>query len=162
MVTAAAEDMRRDTNTNDVTQSDYRALAEFRYQIRRYLAFGDQAAESAGLRSRQYQLLLALKGMPDGMEASIKNLADRLGTRHHSTVELVDRLEKRGLIKRERSNVHRSFVFVRITKEGESMLRKLVASRKADLKVAGPILVKALTTLTKQASKRSKSAAKND
>lgn len=154
--------MRRDTNTNDVTQSDYRALAEFRYQIRRYLAFGDQAAESAGLRSRQYQLLLALKGMPDGMEASIKNLADRLGTRHHSTVELVDRLEKRGLIKRERSNVHRSFVFVRITKEGESMLRKLVASRKADLKVAGPILVKALTTLTKQASKRSKSAAKND
>jgi DNA-binding MarR family transcriptional regulator len=148
--------MRRDTITNDVTQSDYRALAEFRYQIRRYLAFGDQAAESAGLRSRQYQLLLALKGMPDGMEASIKNLADRLGIRHHSTVELVDRLEKRGLIKRERSNVHRSFVFVRITKEGESMLRKLVASRKADLKVAGPILVKALTTLTKQTSKRSK------
>jgi len=151
------EDMARDSNTNDVTQSDYRALAEFRYEIRRYLAFGDQAAESAGLRSRQYQLLLALKGMPDGMEASIKNLADRLGIRHHSTVELVDRLEKRGLVKRERSNVHRSFVFVRITKEGETMLRKLVASRKADLKVAGPILVKALTTLTKQTSKRSKS-----
>jgi DNA-binding MarR family transcriptional regulator len=148
--------MARDSNTNDVTQSDYRALAEFRYEIRRYLAFGDQAAESAGLRSRQYQLLLALKGMPDGMEASIKNLADRLGIRHHSTVELVDRLEKRGLVKRERSNVHRSFVFVRITKEGETMLRKLVASRKADLKVAAPVLVKALTTLTKKTSKRSK------
>ena len=88
------KDMARDSNTTDVTQSDYRALAEFRYQIGRYLAFGDQAAESAGLRSRQYQLLLALKGMPDGMEASIKNLADRLGIRHHSTVELVDRLEK--------------------------------------------------------------------
>jgi len=145
--------MSRGSNT-DVTQSDYRALAEFRYQIRRYLSFGDQAAEAAGLRSRQYQLLLALKGMPDGMEASIKNLADRLGIRHHSTVELVDRLEKRGLVKRERSSVHRSFVFVRITKEGEMMLRKLVASRKADLKVAGPILVKALTTLTKQNSKR--------
>ena len=53
--------------------------------------------------------------------------------------------------------MHRSFVFVRITREGETMLRKLVASRKADLKVAGPILVKALTTLTKQTSKRSKS-----
>src|SRR5215470_8935087 len=85
--------MRR--GSNDVTQSDYQALAEFRYQIRRYLSFGDQAAEAAGLRSRQYQLLLALKGMPDGMEATIKNLADRLGIRHHSTVELVDRLEKR-------------------------------------------------------------------
>jgi DNA-binding MarR family transcriptional regulator len=145
--------MSRSSNTNDVTQSDYQALAEFRYQIRRYLAFGDQAAESAGLRSRQYQLLLALKGMPNGMEATIKNLADRLGIRHHSTVELVDRLEKRDLVKRERSSIHRSFVFVCITKDGEMMLRKLVASRKADLKVAGPILVKALTTLTKQRTK---------
>jgi DNA-binding MarR family transcriptional regulator len=148
--------MGKDSNTGDVTQLDYQALAEFRYQIRRYLAFGDKAAEAAGLRSRQYQLLLALKGLPDGMDASIKNLADRLGIRHHSTVELVDRLEKRGLIKRERGSVHRSFVFVRITREGEMMLRKLVASRKADLKVAGPILVKALTTLTKQTSKKTK------
>jgi DNA-binding MarR family transcriptional regulator len=90
------------------------------------------------------------------MEASIKNLADRLGIRHHSAVELIDRLEKRGLVKRERSSVHRSFVFVRITKDGEMMLRKLVASRKADLKVAAPILVKALSTLTKRNSRRAK------
>jgi DNA-binding MarR family transcriptional regulator len=148
--------MSRGSSTSDVRQSDYQALAEFRYQIRRYLAFVDKAAEAAGLRSRQYQLLLALKGLPEGMEASIKNLADRLGIRHHSTVELVDRLEKRGLVKRERSSFHRSFVFVRITKDGEMMLRKLVAARKTDLKVAGPILVKALTTLTKQNSKRIK------
>lgn len=141
----------------DVTPSDYRALAEFRYQIRRYLAFGDRAAEAAGLRSRQYQLLLALKGLPEGMEATITNVADRLGIRHHSTVELVNRLERRGLVKRERSDVHRSFVFVRITKEGDTMLRKLVASRKADLQIAAPILVKALTTLTRQSAKRKKS-----
>ena len=108
---------------NDVTITDYRALAEFRYQIRRYLAFGDEAAEAAGLRPRQYQLLLALKGLPDGTEATITNLAERLGIRHHSTVELVDRLERRGLVERERSDVHRSFVFVRITKTGEAMLR---------------------------------------
>lgn len=141
----------------DVTPSDYRALAEFRYQIRRYLAFSDRAAEAAGLRSRQYQLLLALKGLPDGMEATITNVADRLGIRHHSAVELVNRLENRGLVKRERSDVHRSFVFVRITKEGDTMLRKLVVSRKADLQVAAPILVKALATLTKQSAKRKKS-----
>ena len=141
----------------DVTLSDYRALAEFRYQIRRYLAFGDKAAEAAGLRSRQYQLLLALKGLPEGMEATITNLADRMGIRHHSAVELVDRLEKRNLVKRERSDVHRSFVFVRITREGEVMLRKLVASRKADLQVAGPILVKTLTTLTKLRERQNKS-----
>ena len=142
---------------SDVTLSDYRALAEFRYQITRYLAFSEQAAEAAGLRSRQYQLLLSLKGLPEGMEATITNLAGRLGIRHHSAVELVDRLEKRGLVKRERSDVHRSFVFVRITQDGEKMLRKLVASRKADLKIAGPILVKALTTLTKRNAKRSES-----
>src|SRR5215468_2827477 len=148
--------MPRNSNAHDVTQSDYQALAEFRYQIRRYLAFGDKAAETAGLRSRQYQLLLALKGLPEGMEATITNLADRMGIRHHSAVELVDRLEKQRLVKRERSDVHRSFVFVRITREGEVMLRKLVASRKADLQVAGPILVKALTTLTKLHAKQKK------
>jgi hypothetical protein len=49
--------------------------------------------------------------------------------------------------------VHRSFVFVRITKDGEKVLKKLVASRKADLRVAGPILVKALATLTKKGRK---------
>ena len=144
------------SSETDVTLTDYRALAEFRYEITRYLAFSEQAAEAAGLRSRQYQLLLALKGLPEGMEATITNLADRLGIRHHSAVELVDRLEKRNLVKRERSDVHRSFVFVRITKVGEMMLRKLVASRKADLQVAGPILVKALTTLTKQQAKQKK------
>jgi DNA-binding MarR family transcriptional regulator len=144
------------SSETDVTLTDYRALAEFRYEITRYLAFSDQAVEAAGLRSRQYQLLLALKGLPEGMEATITNLADRLGIRHHSAVELVDRLEKRNLVKRERSDVHRSFVFVRITKVGEMMLRKLVAARKADLQVAGPILVKALTTLTKQQAKQKK------
>src|SRR5215475_14387815 len=148
--------MRTTSSQTDVTLSDYQALAEFRYQIRRYLAVSDQAAEAEGLPSQQYQLLLALKGLPDGMEATITNLADRLGVRHHSAVELVDRLEKRNLVKRERSDVHRCFVFVRITKIGEMMLRKLVASRKADLQVAGPILVKALTTLTKQVAKQRK------
>jgi DNA-binding MarR family transcriptional regulator len=146
--------MGKTSRQNDVTLSDYRALAEFRYQIRRYLAFSEQAIKAAGLRSRQYQLLLALKGLPEGMEATITNVADRLGIRHHSAVELVNRLEKRGLVKRERSDVHRSFVFVRITKEGESVLQKLVSSRKADLQVAGPILAKALATLTKENAKR--------
>ena len=149
--------MDKVSRQNDVTLSDYRALAEFRYQIRRYLAFGEQAIKAAGLRSRQYQLLLALKGLPEGMEATITNIADRLGIRHHSAVELVNRLEKRGFVRRQRSDVHRSFVFVLITKEGETVLQKLVASRKADLQIAGPILAKALATLTKQNARRGKS-----
>src|SRR5262245_45567953 len=116
----------RKPSENDVTAADFRALSEFRYQIRRYLAFSDAAAEAEGLRSRQYQLLLAVKGLPEGIEPTIRNLAERLDIRHHSAVELVDRLEKRGLVKRERSQLHRSFVFVRITKEGEKVLKRLV------------------------------------
>jgi DNA-binding MarR family transcriptional regulator len=143
----------RKPSENDVRASDYRALSEFRYQIRRYLAFSDAAAGAEGLPSRQYQLLLSLKGLPEEVEPTIRNLAERLDVRHHSAVELVDRLEKRGFVKRERSQVHRSFVFVRITKEGEKVLKKLVASRKEDLRTAGPILVKALATLTKQGRK---------
>src|SRR5579872_5846901 len=104
--------MRKSAPQSDVTLSDYRALAEFRHQITRYLAFSEQAAEAAGIRSRQYQLLLAVKGLPEGLEPTITNIADRLGIRHHSAVELVGRLEKRGLVKRQRSDIHRSFVFV--------------------------------------------------
>ena len=134
----------------DVTLEDYRALAEFRYQLRLYLALSDHAAESAGLHPGQYRFLLTLKGLPDGTEPTISNLAERLGLRHHSTVELVDRLVEGGLIYRERSERHRSYVFVRITPKGETILRKLVASRKMELQKAGPLLVKALNTLIKK------------
>src|SRR5438477_13049793 len=137
----------------DVTLSDYRALAEFRYELRRYFALSDQASRAAGLHPGQYRFLLILKGLPEGIEPTIINLAERLGLRHHSTVELVDRMEKRGLIYRERSERHRSFVFVRITPKGEDILRKVVASRKVDLKKAGPVLVKALNTLTTRRKK---------
>src|ERR1700745_1298692 len=125
--------MTKPTNKAVVTLGDYRALAEFRYELRRYLALSDHAAHSAGLHPGQYRLLLMLKGLPDGIEPTIGNLAERLGLRHHSTVELVDRLEKRGLIHRERSASHRSFVFVRISQKGEAVLRKLVQSRKKEL-----------------------------
>ena len=149
--------MTRRSTKPDVTLADYRALAEFRYELRRYLALSDQAARFAGLHPGQYRFLLILKGLPDGIEPTIGNLAERLGLRHHSTVELVDRLEKRGFIYRERNERHRSFVFVRIAPKGESILRKIVASRKVDLKEAGPVLVKALNTLIKNKGGKLKS-----
>ena len=149
--------MTRRSTKPDVTLADYRALAEFRYELRRYLALSDQAARFAGLHPGQYRFLLMLKGLPDGIEPTIGNLAGRLGLRHHSTVELVDRLEKRGFIYRERNQRHRSFVFVRIAPKGESILRKIVASRKVDLKKAGPVLVEALNTLIKNKGGKLKS-----
>ena len=142
--------MAKASNQVTVSPSDYRALADFRCELGRYLSLSDQAARSAGLQPGQYRLLLILKGLPEDIEPTIGNLAKRLALRHHSTVELVDRMEKRGLISRERNEQFRSFVFVRITPKGETILRKLVASRKVELQKAGPILVQALNTLLKK------------
>ena len=76
-----------------LTLSDYQALAEFRYQIRKFLHFSEQAVQAAGLERGQYQLMLAIKGMPEGVRPRIRELADRMQIQHHSAVELMNRLE---------------------------------------------------------------------
>src|SRR5512135_1629515 len=80
----------------------YREMAEFRYQLRRFLRFSELAAPAAGLKPQQYLLLLALRGLPPEMQPTVGALAERLQLRHHSTVGLVDRLERRGLVRRVR------------------------------------------------------------
>jgi DNA-binding MarR family transcriptional regulator len=100
-------------------------LAEFRYQIRRFLHFSEQAARSAGLEPQQHQLLLAVKGLPPRGAATIQAIAERLQLRHHSTVELVDRLENRGLVRRRRNPKDRRQVFIDLTVRGEAILRQL-------------------------------------
>ncbi len=87
--------MSRSTNT-----AEYQALAQFRFLIRRYLNNGEKAARSVGLEPQQYLGLLALRGLPPEQEPTIRSLAERLQIQHHSTVELVDRMEKRGLFRR--------------------------------------------------------------
>lgn len=73
-----------------MASGEYRALAEFRFLIRRYLNNSEKAAQSVGLDPQQYQGLLALRGLPDGQEPTIRALADRLQIRHHSAVGLTD------------------------------------------------------------------------
>ncbi len=124
--------------------SDYRALAEFRYQIRRFLYLGDQIARSVGIEPKQYQLLVAVRGIPDGTEPTIGALAEQLRLRHHSTVELVNRAANKGLVERSRDGAR---VLVRLTKKGERILAKAVKARLQELSVDGPILVKALQRL---------------
>src|SRR5262250_2431974 len=103
--------------------SRYRALAEFRYHIRKYLDFSDRTARAAGLEPKQYQLLLAVRGLPTDVDPTVSALAHQLGTRHHSTVELVNRAERNGLVKRLRNG---NYVFVRLTKKGERTLSRAV------------------------------------
>lgn len=124
--------------------SRFRALAEFRYHIRQYLNFSDQSAKAAGLEPRQYQLLLAVKGLPHDTSPSVGILSEQLGTRHHSTVELINRAERNGLVQRFREG---NFVLVRLTGKGQRTLERAVDKRVRELRVAGPKLVKALQEL---------------
>jgi DNA-binding MarR family transcriptional regulator len=126
------------------SERKYQALAEFRYQIRRYLNFSERAARALGIEPHQYQALLAVKGMPDGRKATIGALAEQLQVRHHSTVELVDRLEGQGLLRRSRSAPDRREVLVQLTGKGESLLHRLARTHRSELRAAGPALIRAL------------------
>ncbi len=129
--------------TDDLKQSDYAALAEFRYQIRRFLHFSEQAARRAGVEPQQHQLMLALKGAGKG-GSRIRDLAERLQIQHHSTVELIDRLEERQLIRRTRGVDDRREVHVSLTSQGEHVLQELTLHHREELRSAAPGLIAAL------------------
>lgn len=127
-----------------LTLSDYRALAELRYQIRHFLYFSEQAARSAGLEPQQHQLLLALKGLPQGARPLVGELAARLQIQHHSAVELVNRLAKAGHVQRRRGEKDRREVLLELTTKGENTLRELSLHHQAELQTQGKTLVAAL------------------
>ncbi|HXZ80415.1 MAG TPA: MarR family winged helix-turn-helix transcriptional regulator [Terriglobales bacterium] len=137
----------------DVSQPDYQAMAQFRYQIRRFLRFSEQVARSAGLKPQQYQLMLALKGLPQGTQGSIGELAERLQIQHHSTVELVDRLAAQGLIRRRRAGADRRQVLLDLTPKGEKVLRDLAIHHRDELRTLGPTLVSSLRQVLSTSSR---------
>jgi len=126
---------------------EFRALAEFRYQIRQFLNGSEQAARTAGLEPQQYLFLLALRGLPAGREATIRDLAERMQLRHHSAVEMVNRLERQLLLRRERSRKDRRQVILHLTPRAEKILSRLARQRIAELRTAAPALVRALTAV---------------
>ena len=125
-------------------QPNYKALAEFRYQISRFLRFSEQTARAGGLEPQQYQLMLALKGIPGDIRGRIGEIAERLQIQHHSTVELVDRLARRGLIKRRRSDSDRREVLLEFTPRGDKLLQEMALRHRAELREMAPDLVAAL------------------
>ena len=127
-----------------VSAADYRALAAFRHEIRKFLAFSESAARAAGVEPQQHQLLLAVRGLPEGMRPTIGTLAERLCVQHHTAVALVDKLEARGLIQRQRSGEDRREVLLRVTPEGEAVLRGLSSLHREQLKQAAPQVIGAL------------------
>ena len=127
-----------------LTLADYQALAEFRYQIRRFLHFSEHAVQGAGLERGQYQLMLAIKGMPDELRPRIRDVANRMHIQHHSAVELINRLEGGGYVRRERAEDDRREVLLALTPKGEKVLEELAVHHHDELRSAAPGLVAAL------------------
>ncbi|SRR5579883_469302 len=128
----------------EITDADYRALAEFRRLIRQFLATSEAIARNHGLTPQQHQMMLAIAGRPEGVEPSIGYLADRLKIKHHSAVGLVDRLSEQGLVVRVPSTTDRRRVLVCLTETGSTLLRELSAMHRAELRILEPHLVQAL------------------
>jgi len=131
----------------DLTVKQYQLLAELRFQIRRFLAYRDQAARDHGLEPQQYQALLSIKGSPPGVEVTIGRLAQRMLVRHHSAVEMIDRLATHGLVARIRHQKDRRKMLVRLTAKGERVLRELALFSREELKSSGPALATVLKKL---------------
>ncbi len=136
--------MHRMLDRNDLQLADYRALAELRYQIRRFLRFSEEVAREAGLEPQHHQLMLAIKGAPPGVQPKIAYLAERLQIQHNSAVELLDRLARHRLIQRSRSAQDRREVHVTLTSRGERLLAQLTLHTRAELRSSAPALVETL------------------
>jgi DNA-binding MarR family transcriptional regulator len=137
--------------TKLLTNPEYVALAEFRYRLRKYLRFMEEEARSAGQHPQQYQLILAIKGLPAPLVPTVSILAERMQLNHNSMVELADRCEKRGLIRRIRESANdRRQVTLMITPDGEKLLKQQASASREELRNVGPILLAALQKLTRQ------------
>ncbi len=131
-----------------VTKNEYVALAAFRYALRQFTHYSEQAAIAAGLTPQQHQALLALKGFPGRDEITVGELAERMQIRHHSAVELVDRLAAEGLARRRASKVDRRQVQITLTSKGLAALERLSASHKEELRRIAPSLRRILDELS--------------
>ncbi len=135
---------------DDLSKSDYEALASLRYALRQFVRFSEEAAAGEGLGPQQHQALLAIKGFPGRVQVTIGELANKLQVRHHSAVGLVNRLTAEKLIKRERARDDARKVLVALTKRGEAILAKLSSAHREELRRVGPGLRELLDRIAKE------------
>jgi DNA-binding MarR family transcriptional regulator len=114
-------------------KADYEALAEFRYQLRRFLRFSEDVTRASGITPLQYQLLIQVKGFPGRDWASVGELAERLQAKHHGVVALVSRCEALGLVQRRTSAHDQRRVEIRLTPEGERCAGELAMLHRDEL-----------------------------
>ncbi len=125
-----ATTLRKNRITTD--KVDFQALAEFRYQLRKYLRFSEQVTHQQGVTPLQYLLLLQIKGYPGRAWASVAELAERLQAQHHGVVALVSRCEALDLVQRRASTTDLRKVEVHLTPQGDALVTQLVQLHRAE------------------------------
>jgi DNA-binding MarR family transcriptional regulator len=137
-----------DRKTPSIKKSDYEHLAAFRYGLRTFLRFSEQAAQAVGLTPQQHQAMLAIMGFPGREQVTVGELAERLQVRHHSAVGLVDRLAAQGLVERSQDITDRRQVLVALTPRGKDILDQLVLAHRQELQRIQPNLEQLLSVLS--------------
>ena len=135
---------RRPSAAGALSRNEYEKLAEFRYQLARFLRRRKDAAHEEGLQPQQYELLLAVASFPENREPTIKEVAAQLRLEHHTVVELANRLEKRGYLVRTGSTLDRRAVLLKLTRPGRSALDRIVRFSFSQLRVEAPTLIRSL------------------
>ncbi len=129
-----------DDEARPLTQTDFERLLAFRTSLRRFQHWSEDQARAAGLTHVQHQLLVAVKGHPGGLPPTVSELADYLLLRHHSTVELVDRAEAAGLVRRIADIRDARLVRVRLTAKAERILTELTPAHLVELHSLAAVL----------------------
>lgn len=135
------------TTRRRIKDEDYQALAAYRHALRRFLAFSESAARDVGLTAQQHQAILAIRGQGGGGQMTIGELAENLLIRHHSAVELVDRLARADLVIRAEAEDDRRRVVVRLTPNAEAILEQLSAGHLDELRHGRMLLAQLLERL---------------
>ena len=134
----------RDPKKPVLTKASYEALAEFRFELRKFLAFSEEAASAAGVTPQQHQALLSIRGAHGRESLSISEIADRLLVRHHTAVELIDRLADLGLVTRKPDPQDGRRIQVYLAKDGNFAIDKLSSIHLEELANIRPTLRKLL------------------
>ena len=121
-----------DVSNHKMAKAEFEALAQFRYQLRRFLRFSEEATRRKGVTPLQYLLMLQIKGFPGRDWATVVELAERLQAKHHGVVALISRCEKAGLVARKLSRSDMRLVEVQLTKKGEQCLEQLARLHRAE------------------------------
>jgi DNA-binding MarR family transcriptional regulator len=146
-MTPSGQDVYSEARCREISAAGYRQLAEFRYRIRQFLHLSEEAARSKGIEPQQHQVLLAIKGLPEESRPTVRTLSERLCLRHHSTVELIDRLVEQRAVARRHNGQDRREVLLELTPHGEELLHQLSVLLWQELKVSGPALSESLLTV---------------